>query len=112
MCYRRRITEIHWWLYIVKKFSLKYPDLGQRPVESASRENTWVDYVNKGGLQTRSDSFMLNLVKMRETFNSVHGSYLKEGKYCLKEIVTEMEKVVDDVPHDVKFFAKNLFISE
>ena len=45
---------------------------------------------------------------MREIFKVVHGEGLREGKLCVKSLVSELEIAVDDEPA-VTFFAKIFF---
>lgn len=93
--------------YIVKKFCLKYPDLGLKATQCNAMTKTWTEEINRGDLYVPSESFFSQLTTMREVFKVIHGDSLKEGKDCFKTLVREIESVVVDVPHDViSFFAK------
>ena len=54
--------------YIVRKFVLKYSNLGFKAVESNDAGKSWIDKVNKSGLYAPSDTFMTQLKIMREMF--------------------------------------------
>ena len=72
---------------------------------------TWTDLVNRGELYVPSDQFFSQLTAMREIFKAIHKEGLREGKGCLKTLVSEMKCGVTDVPDDViRFFCKNLRI--
>ena len=86
--------------YIARKFSVKYPHLGHKGKQNAPLK-TWIDCKNRGGLFFPSDSFFAKLEKMRNVFKTIHGSSLREGKNCVKRIVTDLQSVTDDLPEEV-----------
>ena len=93
--------------YIVRKFCVKYPHLGQKASECVTKDKRWTDEVNRGELYAPSELFYSHLTIMREVFQTVHGVSLQAGKECFKKIVSEIECAGVDLPNDViAFFAK------
>lgn len=93
--------------YIVKKFAVKYPDLGQKANICMSKDETWIERVNRGELYVPSEDFYSQLTTMREIFKTINGDSLKEGKGCFKKIISAIESVGVNLPSDViAFFAK------
>ena len=96
--------------YIVKKFSIKYPHLGNQETCDTS-DRSWIEFKSRGNLHFPSKEFFLQLTKLREVFNSIHGQSLRVGKNCFKTLENELEKAARElgmeIPEDVlKFFAK------
>lgn len=101
--------------YVVRKFVMKYPNLGNKTVDNGQSSETWIDHVNKGDLYTPSPEFLSQLKVMRDLFNTVHGKSLCEGKGCVQTLCKEMKELLSamrkegelEVPLEViYFFAK------
>lgn len=93
--------------YIVRKFRVKYPHLGEQNADCPSNRQSWIGYINRGALSYPSEDFMSQLLVMRNTFNEIHALSLKEGKDCVNTIAHKLKVDVHDLPSDViRFFAK------
>lgn len=93
--------------FIARNFIAKYPHLGVQHADCTSNRQTWISCRNRGSLYYPSDEFMSQLQAMRNMFNAVHGSCLKEGKNCVKTTGDKIETAVHNLPQDViKYFAK------
>lgn len=95
--------------YIVKKFAFKYPYLGLKVIDkvSSSCTKTWTEMINKGGLHIPSDDFLSKLTVMREVVTAIHGKGLREGKCCVKTLISDINQAGVDLPLDViTFFAR------
>ena len=74
---------------VVKKFGKKYPFLGKTQRDSKPLES-WTNIKNRGGLHYPSDSFLLQLTEMRETFQLMHRHELIEGNNSVKQTVEQI----------------------
>ena len=59
----------------------------------------------------RSDDFLSKLTVMREVMTAIHGKGLREGKCCVKTLVSGINQAGVDLPLDViTFFCTNICI--
>lgn len=93
--------------YIVKKFSMKYPNLGHVAENCGSPTNSWTEMISRGHLYMPSDSFSSQLSTMRAVFKAVHGEELRAGTECVQTLTAEMERAGVHVSSEViAFFAR------